>query len=141
MENQELLWANFRKQIGYTDEELEEFKKNSKRVRLVERTPELLKYRIVAEVIRSHGCTIGHKVGDKFIMSGMGTLETRKCPDHICMFALSYLSPFVAMIQDRISEGLDPNGLVYDRVSCMDVGLECGGWGQISMKVYAEKKT
>jgi hypothetical protein len=31
--------------------------------------------------------------------------------------------------------GQDPNELLFNRVGCPDIGLECGGWGKIVMEV------
>ncbi|MFH0914418.1 MAG: hypothetical protein V1849_03910 [Chloroflexota bacterium] len=34
---------------------------------------------------------------------------------------------------------LTPNDLVFDRVHCQNVGVRCGGWGQVLLKVSVEK--
>ena len=31
--------------------------------------------------------------------------------------------------------GVDPNEMRFKRASCFDVGVRCGGWGQIVMEL------
>ena len=38
----------------------------------------------------------------------------------------------------KLQQHLDPNDLVFNVVSCEDVGVECGGWGRILMKIRVE---
>lgn len=134
----EKIWESFQQAMGYSNAEIEEFKKDPKKVKVVGKLPELNSKKIVAEVTHARGCAAGHKVGDKFIMNAAGFLLTKVNPENICIYALSSLAMFPAIVTDRISEGLDPNGMIYDRVGCVDVGLECGGWGKVVMKVYVE---
>jgi hypothetical protein len=42
-------------------------------------------------------------------------------------------------VVDKIGAGLDPMKYAFNRVSCVDVGLENGGWGEILMEVRVEK--
>ncbi len=37
------------------------------------------------------------------------------------------------VIQERIYEGLDPRPFLY-RAHCEDVGIGCGGWGQVTIE-------
>jgi hypothetical protein len=31
--------------------------------------------------------------------------------------------------------GVDPNELRFKRIGCFDVGVQCGGWGNIAMEI------
>jgi|GEM_PF-6889259 len=54
----------------------------------------------------------------------------------ICIHALPPLSTAVAVIQERLCSGLDPEPHMFDRLSCLDAGVRCGGWGQAFFKIY-----
>jgi predicted rRNA methylase YqxC with S4 and FtsJ domains len=31
--------------------------------------------------------------------------------------------------------GVDPNGMKFKRAACIDVGVQCGGWGRIVLEL------
>ncbi|MFQ5828166.1 MAG: hypothetical protein ACE5JD_03290 [Candidatus Methylomirabilia bacterium] len=134
----EKLWKRFQEHMGYTDEQMEVFKSDPMRVKMVTETPEFVKTRIIAEVIESHGCHARHKVGHKFVMDGNGQLVTKECPDKMCLFALSALQAPINTIYERFINHADPKHERTMTVQCSDVGLDKGGWGKILMKVYVE---
>lgn len=70
--DKERLWKRFQAHMGYTDAEMEIFRSDPLKVKMVTEIPEFVKSRIIAEVIESHGCHAGHKVGQKFVMDGNG---------------------------------------------------------------------
>jgi len=42
----------------------------------------------------------------------------------------------VALINERLSEGLDPNQFHFmHQVRCLDVGVECAGYGEVRFEV------
>jgi hypothetical protein len=45
----------------------------------------------------------------------------------------------VHLMWDRIAEGLDPNEGCFRHLVCFDPGLEKGGMGSVTFKLYAEK--
>ncbi len=132
------LWKRFQEHMGYTDAELEVFKSDPLKVRMVTETPEFVKSRIVAEVIESHGCHAGHKVGQKFVMDGNGQLLTRECPEKVCVFAVSALESPVNAIYERFLAHADPKNERTAVVQCHDIGLDKGGWGKILMRVSVQ---
>lgn len=136
--DKERLWKRFQAHMGYTDAEMEIFRSDPLKVKMVTETPEFVKSRIVAEVIESHGCHAGHKVGQKFVMDGNGQLITRECPEKMCLFALSALESPVNAIYERFISHSDPKNERMAVVQCHDVGLDKGGWGKILMKVSVE---
>jgi hypothetical protein len=46
--------------MGYTDQEMETFRSDPEKVKMVTQTPEFVKCKVIAEVIESHGCHAGH---------------------------------------------------------------------------------
>jgi len=135
----EKIWRRFQKHMGYTDEEMETFRSDPEKVKMVTQTPEFVTCKVIAEVIESHGCHAGHRVGDRFVMTAGGQLIAAESPKRMCMFALGPVSTTLSAIYERLIAKSDPN---FDRshiVQCTDVGLDKGGWGKILMKVYVEK--
>jgi len=131
-------WQRLQQRLGYSDEELAILRSRPKYVKMVEGTSQFVKSKIIAEVINSRGCICQFKVGDKIVMDGNGHLIRDECPARMCIWALAPLAGPVNAIFERFVEQLDPNDLVFDVVSCQDVGVECGGWGRILMKIRVE---
>jgi uncharacterized repeat protein (TIGR04076 family) len=130
-----------KQQLGYTDAEMEIWKSNPKNIELITsgRMAELEKYRVVAEVIKSHGCAKGHKVGDKLIFSGLGGYEGKEPPGPVCISALSPIIPLMLGVLNNIAGGNDPEKIAFNRIRCLDVGVKNGGWGEILMEIKVEK--
>ena len=135
----EEIWRRFQKHMGYTDQEMEIFRSDPERVKMVTQTPEFVKCKVIAEVIESHGCHAGHKVGDRFVMTAGGQLIAEESPKRMCMFALGPVSHTLPAIYERLVTKSDPHFERSQIVQCLDVGLDKGGWGKILMKVYLEK--
>lgn len=129
-------WDALGRSLGYSAEELQAFRSHPNNVYVAENAWRLDQWWIVAEVVASHGCAAGHRVGDKIYFSASGTLETAKSPTCICLHALPGLASAVAVIQERIIAGLDPSPSLFKHVGCIDVGVQCGGWGHIAFDVY-----
>jgi uncharacterized repeat protein (TIGR04076 family) len=137
--NQEML-EGLKQQLGYTDEQWELWQRNPKNLKIAEAFAEGQNYRIVAEVIKSKNCGVGHKEGDKFIFTGDGCFVAKEPPGPVCLSALSPLIPMVNMEAVKsIMGGGDPESVVWDTVHCVDVGVENGGWGEILMRIRVEK--
>lgn len=135
----EEIWRRFQKHMGYTDQEMEIFRSDPEKVKMVTQTPEFVKCKVIAEVIESHGCHARHKVGDRFVMTPGGQLIAEESPKRMCMFALGPVSNTLPAIYERLITKSDPNLERSQIVQCTDVGLDKGGWGKILMKVYLEK--
>lgn len=135
----EEIWRRFQKHMGYSDEEMKIFRSDPEKVKMVTQTPEFVKRRVIAEVIESHGCHAGHKVGDRFAMTPGGQLISEQSPKRICMFALGPVSHILPAISERLTSKSDPGCERFNIVQCTDTGLDKGGWGKILMKVYVEK--
>jgi uncharacterized repeat protein (TIGR04076 family) len=138
METEEI-WRRFQKHMGYTDEEMQVFRADPEKVRMVTQTSDFVKCRVVAEVIESHGCHAKHKVGDRFVMTAGGQLIAEDSPKRMCMFALGPVASVLPAIYERLITKSDPDSVRSNIVQCTDVGLDKGGWGKILMKVCVEK--
>jgi uncharacterized repeat protein (TIGR04076 family) len=133
-------WKYMKKRLGYSEEEMKVFKTNPKNEDRLAKAPELLKKSIVAEVIESHGCNSQHKIGDRLIFDGAGNLLSGESPEKICIYALNAITPQIFASNELFHAGADPNKMRFNRAACFDVGLSCGGWGQIVMEVRVEDR-
>jgi uncharacterized repeat protein (TIGR04076 family) len=133
-------WDLIQKHLGYNDEEMKIFKENPRNEAVLLKTSELISKTIIIEIIKSEGCNSQHQVGDKFYFDGRGNLLTNLSPKRICIHALGPLSALIFTANELIYAGADPNEMKFPEVSCPDVGLECGGWGQIVMKLKVEDR-
>ena len=135
-----LKWKLMKKRLGYTEEELKNFRENPINEDILSKAPQLMDKTIVAEVVESHGCNSQHKVGDRFYFDGAGNLLTKLCPNRICAYALNAITPQIFTTNELFYAGVDPNEMRFKRAACFDVGLECGGWGRIVMEVKVEER-
>ena len=93
-------------------------------------------YSIEAEVVEAKHCNSRHEKGDKFILDIDGNLITKLCPKKMCVYLISQLTIPVALIDERLSEGHDPNSFHFMRyVRCPDAGVECLGYGEVMLRV------
>ncbi len=123
--------------VGYTESELEKFHEGGHRIRQVERVSQVAsKYSIQAEVVDSKNCNSGHKTGQTFTLDIDGNFISRLCPKKMCVYLISQLTIPVALINERLSEGLEPDDFHFMRyVRCPDTGVECYGYGEVMLKV------
>lgn len=123
--------------VGYNDSEMEKFREGGHRVRHVKRLSEAAPlYSIEAQVVRSRNCNSGHVEGQKLVLDVDGNFVTKLCPKKMCVYLVSQLAIPIAQINERLSEGHDPNDFHFMRyVRCPDVGVECLGYGEVMLKV------
>jgi len=127
-----------KKRLGYTDEEMDKFKENPRNMEIVSKVPKLMKKKLVLEVVESHGCNSRHGVGDRFVFDAFGNLDTRQCPDQVCLFLIGNAQPLIYAGMELLLAGADPNRMGFNKMGCVDVGLECGGWGKVVVELKAE---
>ena len=134
--NDEMI-KQFGKRVGYSETELEKFKEGGHRVRHIGRMyPASKLYSIEADVVKSRGCNSGYKIGDKFIIDVDGNFISKLCPKRLCVYLISQLSIPVALINERLSEGLEPDQFHFMHyVRCPDVGVDCSGYGEVMLRV------
>ncbi|MBW2201744.1 MAG: hypothetical protein JRF71_13060 [Deltaproteobacteria bacterium] len=124
--------------VNISDEDWETFKTGSAGVyKFFTRLDEVVKTRIIAEVIESKYCAAGLKNGQKFVIEG-GALVPEKCTAPLCMRALGPITGFVNTILEKIVSGEDPNDRVFMVAECLDPGLEAGGLGKVKFQVRVE---
>ena len=123
---------------GWTDEEFKLLAPKNRK--LIEKGDQFRVWRLVAEVLEAKNCIAGLQKGHRYVMHGSGFLlpEESTCPK-ICLWALAAFVPFSFMLYDRIGEGRDPSELWIDRIRCLDVGVERGGYGESLFRLYCEK--
>lgn len=136
----EKAWNFIQEHLGYSDDEMKLFKEKPGNAEIMGKIPELMNKTIIAEVVASHGCNSLHRVGDRFFFDGAGNLLTKLSPKRICIHALSALSGPVYVANELFYAGVDPNEMRLNRVGCFDVGVRCGGWGNIAMEVRLEDR-
>jgi len=127
----------FGQRLNYSDSEMKLFEEGGHRIRHVKHLAKAAAlFSIEAEVVKSRHCNSGHDIGQKFILDVDGNFITKLCPKKLCVYLISQLALPVAMINERLSEGLEPGDFHFMRyVRCLDVGVECMGFGEVMMKV------
>ena len=126
---------DFKNMLEFTDEEMKVLMENPTNKQIISKAPDLMKKSIIVEVVKSHGCASRHRVGDKFYFTGDGNLLSKLCPSRICMSALNAAGDLVRGAVTLMWAGQDPNKMLFKLAGCSDVGLECGGWGNIAMEI------
>jgi len=128
-------WKLMKSHLGYTDEEMKLFRENPRNEDVLSKAPALINKTIVLTVVESHGCNSQHKVGDKFHFDGAGNLLTKRCPGKVCVYALSSATSMIYASNELFYAGVDPNEMRFKRTGCVDVGVQCGGWGRIVLEL------
>ena len=136
----ERIWKLMQRHLGYTDEEMAIFRENPRNADVLSKSETLMGKTIVVEVVEAHGCNSRHKVGDKFYFDGAGNLLTKLCPKRICIHALSPVATLIYAANELLYAGVDPNEMRFKRTDCLDVGLQCGGWGRIVMEIRVQDR-
>jgi uncharacterized repeat protein (TIGR04076 family) len=141
MKLDERTWKSVQQHLGYNDEEMKQFRENPRNEDVLSKTAVMLNKTIVAEIIESHGCDSGHKVGDKIYFDGRGvSLLTKLGPSRICIFALHSVALAMPALAELLYAGINPNEMRFKRFGCVDVGIKCGGWGHIVMELSVEDR-
>jgi uncharacterized repeat protein (TIGR04076 family) len=135
----ERIWNIMQKRLGYSDEEQMLFRDNPRNEQVLAKGAELSSTLFVIEVIDSHGCNSRHKKGDKIYLDGYGNLLRDKNPEKLCIFMIGQTQSLIFAAQELIYAGINPNEMRFNAVGCGDVGLKCGGWGKVTMKLSASK--
>lgn len=126
--------------LGYTDEETKLFVENPRNADVLSKAETMMNKTILIEVVESHGCASQHKAGDKIHFDGAGNLIASMGPKRICCYALEAVTKLIFGAQELFYAGVDPNEMRFKRASCFDVGIKCGGWGQIAMEITVKDR-
>jgi uncharacterized repeat protein (TIGR04076 family) len=127
----------FGERVGYTDAQMEQIPEGDPRLRQISKlTRAAARYSIEARVVSARHCNSGYQVGDRFILDVDGNFVTKLCPPRMCVYLMAQMPVPVALINERLSEGLDPNQFHFmSHVRCPDAGVECGGYGEVMVEV------
>ena len=136
----ERIWKLAQRRLGYTDEELALFKDDPRNADVLSKGAALMDMTIVVEVVKAHGCNSRHKVGDRFYFDGAGNLLTELGPKKICVHVLSAAATLIFAANELLYAGVDPNEMRFNRADCLDVGLQCGGWGRVVMEIRVQDR-
>jgi len=136
-DNKKQVLDRYAERVGYSPSDLKHLVADDPRVRHIERLSQAAaRYSILAEVVESSHCSSGYKPGDRFMLDVDGNFINKLCPKKMCIYLISQLVVPVALINERLSEGLDPNQFHFmHNVRCPDSGVECSGYGQVMLKV------
>ena len=134
------VWDFMQNHLSYSNEEMKTFRENPRNADVLKKAAALMDKTIVLEVVESKGCNSQHKVGDKFYFDGAGNLITKMSPERICIYALNSMTSPIFAANELLYAGVDPNEMRFRRTSCFDVGVQCGGWGQIVMEIRVEDR-
>jgi hypothetical protein len=136
----EKMKEGLQRSVGMTDEDFEVLVQFPHATKMGPKIHELMQYKIIAEAVTSKYCSAGLKVGQKFTFNAMPAVflpEESDAPP--CVRALGPIADQVKGFWDRIIEGLDPNGGLWQMTECQDPGFDRGGLGHVVFKVYAQK--
>ena len=135
--SQDKIIRRYAERVGYSDAEIEKLSEGNHRVRHINRVFNAAPlYSIEAEVVKARHCSSGYKEGDRFVLDVDGNLIGKLCPKRLCVYLISQLTVPVALINERLSEGLEPNDFHFMRyVRCPDVGVDCSGYGEVMLRV------
>jgi uncharacterized repeat protein (TIGR04076 family) len=138
MSGQDFNWKAFQKALNYSDEDLEAFKQDPRRVEAAKKlfTPEITRKDLIIEVVESHGCSCRLKPGDKLVFRALSQLDLDRSSRNWCAHAMAAIPGMATLVQDRYVSGLDLNSMAYNHFTCGDTGPLRNGWGQVVMKAY-----
>ena len=130
----EPVWAFMQDRLGFSEQEMERFQANPNNASLIQRSLELQDKEIVFEVIDAHGCYT-HAVGEQITFDPLGNLITEKSPQRVCHHAITAGAGHLFAADEMLYHGIDPQHMRFKRFGCMDVGLQCGGWGHLVLEL------
>ena len=141
--SQDDVLASYAARVGYSPQEAQGIAPGDPRARHIPRLAAAApRYSIQAEVVEARHCNSGYQAGDRFLLDVDGNLLARLCPKRLCVYLIAQLTVPVALINERLSEGLEPEGFHFMRqVSCPDLGVECQGYGQVRLRVSVVPRT
>ncbi|MFH1057773.1 MAG: hypothetical protein V1797_03705 [Pseudomonadota bacterium] len=141
--NDDPVLSQYAQRVGYDAQDLAHLGPCDPRRRHIARLAEAgRRFSIVAEVMEARHCNSGYRPGDRFVLDADGNFIAKLCPQRICVYLASQLVVPVALINERLSEGLEPNAFHFLRqASCPDQGVACAGYGRVVMKIGAAPRS
>lgn len=137
MDKKEFIKQMMQQAIGITDEDFETYFSFPHNLKIAESTPELMKYKIIAEVTDAQYCTAGLKKGQKYTFQALPAVllpDESDCPP--CARALAPIGNMLGDVWEKLMQGDSKSTTV---VECLDPGVNKGGLGHVIFKVYAKE--
>ena len=137
-EGTEFPWKEYAKHVGWTEEQLQEWKdSHPDKVEWLPRicSDKIQNKTLIAEVHHASSCPGGMKVGDRLYFKGLSTLDTKRS-DPWCAKFFEPLIAFISMGMFLESNGIDANDMYYEHFPCNDAGAQYGGYGNCIAKCY-----
>jgi uncharacterized repeat protein (TIGR04076 family) len=131
----ERLLKIIKRRYSYNDEQLEQFIRNQRNEDVFEKINDINNSILKLTVIESHGCNSQHKKGTAFYFDGTGNILTKYCPSRICSYALNNAILMIFTANEFLYQNESPMKMKFKQCSCFDVGVKCGGLGQIIMEL------
>jgi len=133
-------WKGFQEHMGYSDDELKALQNDPVKSEYVQKIcdPDMQDKYMVAEVVESHGCIAGMKVGDRLYFKGLTMIDPERS-DPWCPYIVNTYW-FTSGARHLFRQGLDPNSFYVNYSGCMDVGPE-NGLGRVVYKVFVVDKS
>ncbi len=138
MDKMDFIKQAMQQAVGITDEDFKTYMSFPRNQIMAEKTPEFMKYKIVAEVVSSKYCTAGCKKGQKYVFQALPAVLSQKdsdCP--VCARALAPLGVAIGEVWEEIGQGKIN---VPHTVECLDPGVEKGGLGHVVFKLFAQPR-
>ncbi len=133
----EEVWVKAQKILGFTDDEMEIIRNDPKRSKAIERGPQLVRTKVIAEVFQAKNCPV-HGEGSKYVIRGTGAILPRDAENNMCLDCMPLFIPFQHMVYDKVLEGEEVTGM-QTFVRCPDTGVDCGGMGTVTLKLTVEQ--
>lgn len=130
----EKIWKHMESHLEYDSHDMDTFRKNPINEDILSKATQIANKTFVFEVVESKGCNSKHKIGDRFYFDAAGNLLTKMNPKRCCIFVIQAMVPLIFAASEFIYAGADPNIIKFKHASCFDVGVNCGGWGQITVR-------
>ena len=129
-------WKGFQKHMNFSDEELKAWMDDPAKNIGIQKmcSQEIQKLWMIVEVVKSHGCANGLKVGDHLYFKGLGNLDPKRS-SHWCGHNFMHIPVFQDTCHNLIMQGRDPNNLFPTHFSCVDTTCKYG-WGYVENKAY-----
>ncbi len=127
---------------GLNDQEIAKLHPSAEK--LYRNVMKMMKYRTVAEVVKSEHCFAQVKVGDKLIFDPF--LNPQKSTGVMCPKALLPVLAQIGAIWEMAAEWAEggketPPEIIWNSVRCLDPGLEDGGTGGVVYRIRLEENS
>ena len=127
------------KHLEFTQAEAEQFMENPRNQDILPKIGNLINTVLTFKVIEAKGCGCQHRVGQEIRVRGDGIILSENESEGPCVYLIQALVPVVYGAQEFIYAGLNPEDLRFKQVGCFDVGLSCGGIGNVVVELEVKK--